>query len=138
MFTSIRHYRLQDPWGLDELTRRVDDDFAEAISGQPGFVSYEFAECGDGRSHDRCLRRVSSPRLRTLMSRCLTSSATATRSRPVGRRPRGQRAEFYGVPSQGRTATVQGTFIDLVRGGKIVEHWSEMSFPEFMQALSAK
>ena len=39
------------------------------------------------------------------------------------------------MPSQGRTATVQGTFIDLVRGGKIVEHWSEMSFPEFMQAL---
>ena len=42
------------------------------------------------------------------------------------------------MPSQGRTATVQGTFIDLVRGGKIVEHWSEMSFPEFMQALSAE
>ena len=48
MFASIRRYRLQDPSGLDELTRRVDDDFAEAISGQPGFVSYEFVDCGDG------------------------------------------------------------------------------------------
>jgi hypothetical protein len=49
MFTSIRRYRLQDP----VRTRRadatcVDDDFAEAISGQPGFVSYEFVDCSDG------------------------------------------------------------------------------------------
>jgi hypothetical protein len=50
------------------------------------------------------------------MSRYLTSSATA----------------------KGRDPLVGGTFIDLVRGGKIVEHWSEMSFSQFMQALSAE
>ena len=48
-----------------------------------------------------------------------------------------QTEEFYGVPSRGRTATVTGTYIDAVRDGKIVEHWSEMSLPQFMQALSA-
>jgi hypothetical protein len=48
MFTSIRRYRLQDPSVSDELMRRVDDDFAEEISAQPGFVSYEFIDCGDG------------------------------------------------------------------------------------------
>ena len=49
-----------------------------------------------------------------------------------------QTAEFYGVPSLGRTATVTGTFIDVVRDGMIVEHWSEMSLPQFMQALRAE
>jgi hypothetical protein len=33
---------------------------------------------------------------------------------------------------------VTGTFIDLIRDDKIVEHWSEMSLPQFMQALSAE
>jgi hypothetical protein len=33
---------------MDELARRVDTEFAEQISGQPGFVSYEFIDCGDG------------------------------------------------------------------------------------------
>jgi predicted ester cyclase len=49
-----------------------------------------------------------------------------------------QTAEFYGVPSRGRTATVTGTYIDVIRDGKIVEQWSEMSLPQFMQALSAE
>ncbi|HYZ30356.1 MAG TPA: hypothetical protein VE570_14935, partial [Thermoleophilaceae bacterium] len=48
MFTSIRRYRARDPSRLDELTRRVDADFADRISAQPGFVSYEFLDCGDG------------------------------------------------------------------------------------------
>jgi hypothetical protein len=48
MYTSIRRYRLQDANATGELTRRVDDGFAEEISGQPGFVSYEFVDCGDG------------------------------------------------------------------------------------------
>ena len=48
-----------------------------------------------------------------------------------------QTAEFYGAPSRGRTATVTGTYIDVIRDDKIVEHWSEMSLPQFMQALSA-
>jgi quinol monooxygenase YgiN len=33
---------------MDELTRRVDEDFAEQIAAKPGFVSYEFLDCGEG------------------------------------------------------------------------------------------
>jgi hypothetical protein len=47
MFASIRHYRLIRG-SMDDLTRRVDEGFAEQISAQPGFVSYEFIDCGDG------------------------------------------------------------------------------------------
>jgi heme-degrading monooxygenase HmoA len=47
MFASIRRYRLQQG-EMDELTRRVDTDFAEQISAKPGFVAYEFVDCGDG------------------------------------------------------------------------------------------
>jgi heme-degrading monooxygenase HmoA len=47
MFASIRRYRLrQGP--MEELERRVDNGFAEEISAQPGFVSYEFIDCGEG------------------------------------------------------------------------------------------
>jgi hypothetical protein len=47
MYASIRRYRLH-AGSIDELTRRVDEGFAEEISAQPGFVSYEFVDCGDG------------------------------------------------------------------------------------------
>jgi Antibiotic biosynthesis monooxygenase len=47
MFASIRRYRLH-AGSMEELTRRVDEGFAERISAQPGFVSYEFVDCGDG------------------------------------------------------------------------------------------
>jgi hypothetical protein len=33
---------------VDELASRVDDGFADKISRRPGFVSYEFVDCGDG------------------------------------------------------------------------------------------
>jgi hypothetical protein len=33
---------------------------------------------------------------------------------------------------------VTGTFLDHIRDDKIVEHWSEMSLPQFMQALSTE
>jgi hypothetical protein len=33
---------------MDELARRVDEDFAEDIGRQPGFVAYEFMDCHDG------------------------------------------------------------------------------------------
>lgn len=49
-----------------------------------------------------------------------------------------QTADFNGVPSRGQTATVTGAFVDVIRDDKIVEHWSEMSLPQFMQALSAE
>jgi hypothetical protein len=32
---------------VDELAIRVDEEFAEEICAQPGFVSYEFVDCGD-------------------------------------------------------------------------------------------
>jgi Antibiotic biosynthesis monooxygenase len=47
MFASIRRYRLQRG-PLQELARRVDEGFAEEIASQPGFVSYEFIDGGDG------------------------------------------------------------------------------------------
>jgi heme-degrading monooxygenase HmoA len=47
MFASIRRYRLHSG-SIDELERRVDEGFAEQIAAQPGFVSYEFLDCGDG------------------------------------------------------------------------------------------
>ncbi|HTE64341.1 MAG TPA: hypothetical protein VK631_28560 [Solirubrobacteraceae bacterium] len=47
MFASIRRYRLHRG-SIDELTRRVDDGFAEDIGRQPGFVAYEFLDCRDG------------------------------------------------------------------------------------------
>jgi heme-degrading monooxygenase HmoA len=45
MFASIRRYRLQRG-EMDELARRVDAGFAEEIGAQPGFVAYEFIDCG--------------------------------------------------------------------------------------------
>jgi hypothetical protein len=33
---------------MDELARRIDQDFAERLAAQPGFVSYEFIDCGLG------------------------------------------------------------------------------------------
>jgi hypothetical protein len=47
MFASIRRYRLHEG-SMDELMRRVDDGFAEELSRQPGFCSYEALDCGDG------------------------------------------------------------------------------------------
>ncbi|HWI70556.1 MAG TPA: hypothetical protein VNT55_01275 [Baekduia sp.] len=47
MFASIRRYRLRDG-SLDVLARLVDDGFAEVLGAQPGFVSYEFVDCGEG------------------------------------------------------------------------------------------
>jgi hypothetical protein len=47
VFASIRRYRLLRG-SMEELTRRVDEGFAEDIGRQPGFVSYEFMDCGDG------------------------------------------------------------------------------------------
>ena len=47
MFASIRRYRLVHG-SMDELMRRVDGSFADELGAQPGFVSYEFMDCGDG------------------------------------------------------------------------------------------
>ena len=47
MFASIRRYRLRRG-AMDELASRVDEGFAEEIGAQPGFMSYEFIDCGAG------------------------------------------------------------------------------------------
>jgi hypothetical protein len=47
MFASMRRYRLQRG-SMAELTRRIDEGFAEQLAAQPGFVSYEFIDCGLG------------------------------------------------------------------------------------------
>ncbi len=47
MFASIRRYRLLRG-SMEELTRRVDEGFAEDIGRRPGFVAYEFMDCRDG------------------------------------------------------------------------------------------
>jgi hypothetical protein len=47
MFASMRRYRMHRG-SMDELAGRVDAGFAEEICAQPGFVSYEFVDCGDG------------------------------------------------------------------------------------------
>ena len=47
MFASMRRYRLERG-SMAELARRIDEDFAEQLAAQPGFVSYEFIDCGLG------------------------------------------------------------------------------------------
>jgi len=47
MFASMRRYRVQ-AGGAAEFMRRVDETFADQIAAQPGFVSYELIDCGDG------------------------------------------------------------------------------------------
>jgi hypothetical protein len=47
MFASMRRYRLERG-SMAELARRIDEDFAERLAAQPGFVSYEFIGCGFG------------------------------------------------------------------------------------------
>jgi hypothetical protein len=47
MFASIRCYFVHKA-STDELVRLVEDEFADRIAAQPGFVSYVFLDCGGG------------------------------------------------------------------------------------------
>ena len=47
MFASIRCYFVHKA-STDELGRLVEDEFADRIAAQPGFVSYVFLDCGGG------------------------------------------------------------------------------------------
>src|SRR5690349_17067170 len=47
MFVSIRRYFVHKA-PAKELAELVDQDFADRLSAQPGFVSYEFLDGGDG------------------------------------------------------------------------------------------
>jgi hypothetical protein len=46
MYASVRHYRM-GAGSIDSLMRRVDEEFAPAISQEPGFVAYFALETGD-------------------------------------------------------------------------------------------
>jgi len=49
MFVSIRRYFVHKA-PAKELAELVDQDFADRISAQPGFVSYEFLDGGEGEA----------------------------------------------------------------------------------------
>jgi hypothetical protein len=49
MFVSIRRYFVHKA-PAKELAELVDRDFADRLSAQPGFVSYEFLDGGDGEA----------------------------------------------------------------------------------------
>ena len=49
MFVSIRCYFVHKA-PATELAELVDQDFADRISAQPGFVSYEFLDVGEGEA----------------------------------------------------------------------------------------
>jgi len=46
MYASVRHYRM-GAGSIDSLMRRVDGEFAPAISQEPGFVAYFALETSD-------------------------------------------------------------------------------------------
>jgi hypothetical protein len=43
----IRRYRV-DRGKVDEVAHRVDVDFADTLTREPGFVDYQVIDCGDG------------------------------------------------------------------------------------------
>jgi hypothetical protein len=47
MQASIRKYRV-NPEQMDEVMRRIDDDFAGRVEGTPGFAGYHAVDCGHG------------------------------------------------------------------------------------------
>jgi hypothetical protein len=46
MYASVRHYTL-GAGSIDSLMHRVDEEFAPAISQEPGFVAYFALDTGD-------------------------------------------------------------------------------------------
>lgn len=48
MYASTRTYRVQSG-SIEDLMHRIDRDFAEALSQEPGFVSYQAVDLGQGR-----------------------------------------------------------------------------------------
>jgi hypothetical protein len=43
----VRRYSVNER-EIDEVAHRVDTEFAETISREPGFVDYQLIDCGDG------------------------------------------------------------------------------------------
>ncbi len=46
MYASVRHYKM-GAGSIDSLMHRVDEEFAPAISQEPGFVAYVALDTGD-------------------------------------------------------------------------------------------
>ncbi len=46
MYASVRHYRMS-AGSIDSLMHRVDEEFAPAISQEPGFVAYFALDTGE-------------------------------------------------------------------------------------------
>lgn len=46
MYVSVRHYRM-GAGSIDSLMHRVDEEFAPAISQEPGFVAYFALDTGE-------------------------------------------------------------------------------------------
>jgi hypothetical protein len=46
MYASVRHYRV-GAGSIDSLMHRVDEEFAPAVSQEPGFVAYFALDTGD-------------------------------------------------------------------------------------------
>jgi hypothetical protein len=49
MFASVRCYYVHKA-APREFAERVGEDFADRLSKQPGFVAYDFLDCGDGEA----------------------------------------------------------------------------------------
>ena len=47
MYAAIRRYHT-DPDSVDEVTRRVNEEFVDMISDMPGFVAYFVLNAGQG------------------------------------------------------------------------------------------
>ena len=47
MYASLRHYKM-GAGSIDSLMHRVDEEFAPALSREPGFVCYFALHTGDG------------------------------------------------------------------------------------------
>lgn len=47
MYASMRTYRVSG--SIDDLMHRIDRDFAESLSQEPGFIAYQAMDMGSGR-----------------------------------------------------------------------------------------
>lgn len=67
----------------------------------------------------------------TVLDQIAEGNKIATRYAITGR----QTKEFFGNPSYGRTGTLTGTNLDIIKDDKIVEHWAELAMMQFLQQL---
>ncbi len=48
MWCSVRQYR-GDPAKVADMMHIADEEFAEQLSQEPGFIEYHLLDCGDGQ-----------------------------------------------------------------------------------------